>query len=53
MALCRQNRWELGDWVHDAWNAANAVHVGFYDGWATRKQVAEALKKVSGGAKGS
>ncbi|WP_333638641.1 PaREP1 family protein [Pyrobaculum aerophilum] len=38
---------ELGDWVHDSWNAANAMHVNFYEGWATREQVASALKKVS------
>jgi hypothetical protein len=37
---------ELGDWVHDAWNAANAMHINFYEGWATAEQVAEALKRV-------
>ena len=38
---------ELGDWVHDAWAQANAMHINFYEGWATREQVASALKKVS------
>nr|WP_193383978.1 PaREP1 family protein [Pyrobaculum ferrireducens] len=37
---------ELGNWVHDAWNAANAMHINFYEGWATAEQVAEALKRV-------
>ena len=38
---------ELGEWVRDAWNAGNAMHVNFYEGWATREQVVSALKKVS------
>jgi len=37
---------ELGNWVHDAWNAANSMHINFYEGWATAEQVAEALKRV-------
>ncbi|WP_148678595.1 PaREP1 family protein [Thermoproteus uzoniensis] len=37
---------ELGGWVHDAWAQANAMHINFYEGWATAEQVAEALKRV-------
>jgi HEPN domain-containing protein len=34
---------ELGDWVDDAWNAANAMHVNFYEGWADARSVERAL----------
>lgn len=37
---------ELGDWVHDAWNAANAMHINFYEGWATPESVRQALARV-------
>jgi hypothetical protein len=34
---------ELGDWVDDAWNAANAMHINFYEGWADERSVERAL----------
>jgi hypothetical protein len=34
---------ELGDWVNDAWNAANAMHINFYEGWADARSVERAL----------
>jgi uncharacterized protein (UPF0332 family) len=34
---------ELGDWVDDAWNAANAMHTNFYEGWADARSVERAL----------
>jgi len=37
---------KLGDWVRDSWNAAVAMHVNFYEGWAGREDVEDALKKV-------
>ncbi|NAZ34856.1 MAG: hypothetical protein GU356_11385 [Pyrobaculum sp.] len=37
---------ELGEWVHDAWAHANAMHVNFYEGWASGGQVAAALNRV-------
>nr|WP_231818652.1 PaREP1 family protein [Thermoproteus tenax] len=37
---------ELGDWVHDAWAQANAMHINFYEGWATADQVAAAFRRV-------
>ncbi|MGC9171068.1 MAG: PaREP1 family protein [Thermoproteus sp.] len=37
---------ELGDWVRDAWNAANAMHTNFYEGWATEADVRKAFGEV-------
>ena len=37
---------ELGEWVHDAWAQANAMHVNFYEGWADRASVEKALERV-------
>jgi len=37
---------ELGEWVHDAWNAGQSMHVCFYEGWCTRKSVEAALKQA-------
>ncbi len=37
---------ELGDWVHDAWAQANAMHINFYEGWADRTSVEKALERV-------
>jgi uncharacterized protein (UPF0332 family) len=34
---------ELGDWVDEAWNAANAMHINFYEGWADARSVERAL----------
>ncbi len=37
---------ELGDWVLDAWNAGNAMHTCFYEGWCGKWHVKEALRRV-------
>ena len=37
---------ELGGWVFDAWSAAQSMHVCFYEGWCSRGDVEEALKRV-------
>jgi broad specificity phosphatase PhoE len=37
---------ELGDWVHDAWAQANAMHINFYEGWATPESVRQAMNRV-------
>ncbi|MCD6457998.1 MAG: PaREP1 family protein [Thermoproteales archaeon] len=37
---------ELGEWVYDAWMAANGIHTCFYDDWCTEKDVKEALTRV-------
>ncbi|NPA05399.1 MAG: HEPN domain-containing protein [Crenarchaeota archaeon] len=43
---------ELGEWVYDAWMAANGMHTCFYEGWCTRRDVEEALKQVERLVKG-
>ena len=37
---------EIGPWARDAFNAANAMHTNFYEAWATRKHVEDALAKT-------
>ncbi len=37
---------ELGDWVSDAWAQANAMHTCFYEGWCTREDVEDAMKRI-------
>ncbi|RLE94591.1 MAG: hypothetical protein DRJ55_02725 [Thermoprotei archaeon] len=37
---------ELGEWVYDAWMAANGMHTCFYEDWCTEKDVEEALTRV-------
>lgn len=37
---------ELGNWVYDAWMAANGMHTCFYEGWCTEKKVREAIERV-------
>ncbi len=37
---------ELGDWVYDAWNAANGMHTCFYEGWCTKEDVEKAYIRV-------
>ncbi len=37
---------ELGEWVHDSWASATEMHVCFYEGWCTEKDVATAYKRV-------
>jgi len=37
---------ELGGWVFDAWMAANGMHICFYEGRCSGKDVEEALKRV-------
>lgn len=37
---------ELGEWISDAWNAGQSMHVCFYEGWCTEKHVELALKRI-------
>ena len=37
---------ELGEWVHDAWMNATGMHVCFYEGWCTEKDISMAYKRV-------
>ena len=37
---------ELGDWIQDAWNAGQSMHVCFYEGWCAREDVEEALERI-------
>jgi hypothetical protein len=37
---------ELGEWVHDAWMNATAMHVCFYEGWCTGKDISIASKRI-------
>ncbi len=37
---------ELGEWVHDAWNAGQSMHVCFYEGWCAREDVEKAVKRI-------
>ena len=37
---------ELGGWVHDAWMNAVGMHVCFYEGWCSKEDVEEALKRI-------
>lgn len=37
---------DLGEWVHDSWNAAQSMHTCFYEGWCSREDVEKSLKRV-------
>ena len=37
---------ELGEWVHDAWNAGQSMHICFYEGWCDREDVGKAIKRI-------
>ncbi|MEB3846488.1 MAG: PaREP1 family protein [Desulfurococcales archaeon] len=37
---------ELGEWVSDAWYAANTMHICFYESWCKEKDIATAQKRV-------
>jgi len=37
---------DLGDWVGNAWAWATEMHVCFYEGWCSRDDVENALKKI-------
>ncbi len=39
-------RKELGKWVYTAWNAGQAMHVCFYEGWCTEEHVEDALDHI-------
>ena len=38
---------ELGEWVRDAWYAANTMHRNFYENLADHRDVEKALEKVA------
>ncbi|ABN70611.1 PaREP1/PaREP8 domain containing family protein [Staphylothermus marinus F1] len=37
---------ELGEWVYDAWMAANGMHTCFYEGWCSARDVEIAIKHI-------
>jgi len=37
---------ELGEWVSDAWAQATTMHVCFYEGWCSKEDVEEAIKRI-------
>ena len=37
---------ELGEWVSDAWNAGNTMHICFYEGWCAARDVENAMKRM-------
>ncbi|MDJ0269473.1 MAG: PaREP1 family protein [Aigarchaeota archaeon] len=37
---------ELGEWIHDAWAQANAMHTNFYERWADKQSIQKALDSV-------
>jgi len=37
---------ELGEWVHDSWASATEMHICFYEGWCTEKDLVSAQKRV-------
>lgn len=43
---------ELGEWVYDAWMAANGMHTCLHEDWCTKRDIEEALKQVERLVKG-
>ncbi len=39
-------RKDMGKWVSNAWNAGNAMHICFYEGWCSREHVEDALEEI-------
>ncbi|ACB39419.1 PaREP1 family protein [Pyrobaculum neutrophilum] len=39
-------RRDLGRWAADAWNAGNAMHTCFYEGWCRKEHVEDAIEEV-------
>ncbi len=37
---------ELGEWVSDAWNAGNTMHICLYENWCVRRDVENAYRRV-------
>lgn len=37
---------DIGEWIRDSWMHAASMHVNFYEGWATRRDVEIALNKT-------
>ena len=37
---------DIGEWVLDAWNAGQSMHVCFYEGWCDGRHVELALKRI-------
>jgi hypothetical protein len=37
---------ELGEWVHDSWASATEMHVCFYEGWCSERDVEDAYKRI-------
>ena len=37
---------DIGLWVREAWMFANGMHTCFYEGWCTREDVEDSIKRV-------
>ncbi len=37
---------DLGSWIDDAWNAGNAMHTCFYEGWCRDTHVQRAMERI-------
>ncbi len=37
---------DLGEWVHDAWMSGQGMHICFYEGWCTTRDVKESIKRI-------
>ncbi len=37
---------DLGSWIDDAWNAGNAMHACFYEGWCRDTHVRRAMERI-------
>jgi len=37
---------DMGSWVREAWMFANGMHTCFYEGWCTREDVEDSIKRV-------
>jgi len=37
---------DLGEWVHDAWMSGQGMHICFYEGWCSVRDVEESIKRI-------
>ena len=37
---------DVGDWIRSTWNEASGMHICFYEGWCTLRQVESALNHI-------
>jgi len=37
---------EFGEWIYDGWMTVNSMHICFYEGWCSREDVEDAIKRL-------